>query len=100
MYTIISGPIVIHTSLSTWNPTCPGSIESVFLRFDHMVYTTSTLFILQPSMLFALTSWAASSKTADGISSIVWPWKRNGITLKQEHFYSFWQNFYNIKLAD
>uniref|UniRef100_A0A182IWA2 Uncharacterized protein n=1 Tax=Anopheles atroparvus TaxID=41427 RepID=A0A182IWA2_ANOAO len=33
----------------------------------------STLFILLPLMLFALTSWQASSSTADGMSSSVWP---------------------------
>jgi len=54
-------------------PTCPISIPSVFLRFVHIVYTTSTSFILQPEMLFAFTNWAASSNTAVGISSIVCP---------------------------
>jgi hypothetical protein len=38
------------------------------------VYTTSTSFILLPWILFAFTNWAASSKTAVGMSSIVWPY--------------------------
>lgn len=63
----------LRTSLSRWNETCPTSIAGVFFRLSHIVYTMSTLFILLPLMLFALTSWQASSSTADGMSSSVWP---------------------------
>lgn len=67
---------IFFTSLSRKNDTWPTSMPAVFFKFSHIVYTTSTLFILLPEMLFALTNWAASSMTALGMSSMVWPLER------------------------
>ena len=37
------------TSFCLWKPICPTSMSAVFFRLDHGVYTTLTLFILQPA---------------------------------------------------
>lgn len=40
---------VALTSFCLWKPICPTSMSAVFFRLVHGVYTTLTLFILQPS---------------------------------------------------
>lgn len=63
-------------------------MPSVFLRFCHIVYTTSMSFILFPEMLLALTSWAASSMMAEGTSSNDCPWNEIGHEKLQRIRYS------------